>query len=238
MPNSGRVLRHVRFKSKAGHGDELASRLVAAVEDLRRFPGCELYLVSRDPHDAEAVLVTELWSTPEAVRAALELPKSGEHVAEVSVLLDAAPELVETVPVGGIGPPPPVESRDTFTIRNLAELVDMAKRFGYSEIGESRFAHGELEAERTGISHHRLHPGRRQAFGHRHIAAEEIYVVLSGSGRVKLDDEIAEIRALDAVRVGPGVTRQFEAGPEGLEFLALSMSSPGDAEVIPGWWKD
>lgn len=238
MPDGGRVLRHVRFTAKAGQGDELASRLLAAAEDLRGFPGCEVYLVSRDPRDSEAVLVTELWSAPESVRAALELPKSGERIAEVSALLDAAPELDETIPVGGVGPPPPVESRDSFTIRNLAEVEDMAKRFGYSEIGESRFAHRELEAERTGLSHHRLHPGRRQGFGHRHRAAEEIYVVLSGSGRVKLDDEIADLRALDAVRVGPGVTRQFEAGAEGLEFLALSMSSPGDAEMIPGWWTD
>ena len=81
-------------------------------------------------------------------------------------------------------------------------------------------------------------PGKRQGFGHRHVAAEEVYVVLAGSGRVKLDDEIVAIEPLDAIRVAPGVTRAFEAGPEGIEVLALGPRHEGDGEVIQNWWTD
>jgi mannose-6-phosphate isomerase-like protein (cupin superfamily) len=126
-----------------------------------------------------------------------------------------------------------------WTIRNLREVEDMAPRFGLSAMGESRFARQELEAERIGASWFRLNPGVRQPFGHRHAEQEEVYVVLAGSGRVKLDDEIAEIRALDAIRVAPGTTRCFEAGRDGLEFLAVG--TPGganDVEMVHGWWAD
>lgn len=105
-------------------------------------------------------------------------------------------------------------------------------------LGEARFAGGALEAADTGLSHHRLRPGKRQAFGHRHDEAEEVYVVLSGSGRVKLDDEIRELVALDAVRVAPGMMRAFEAGDDGLELLAVGASHPGDGQIVPGWWAD
>src|SRR5438094_154766 len=77
-----------------------------------------------------------------------------------------------------------------------------------------------LGARGTGLSLQRIRPGKRQAFGHSHHLDEEIYIVLSGSGRVAVDDEVREVRRLDAVRVAPGSTRAFEAGPEGLELLA------------------
>lgn len=128
------------------------------------------------------------------------------------------------------------ESR--FTIRKLTTVEDVAAKFGFSETHESRFAQRDLGARETGISHHRLKPNRRQPFGHRHDEAEEIYVVLAGSGRVKLDDEIVEISELDAIRVAPGVTRAFEAGGAGLEFIVFGTHYEGDGEVIPGWWAD
>jgi hypothetical protein len=62
--------------------------------------------------------------------------------------------------------------------------------------------------------------------------------VLSGSGRLKLDDDILELARLDAVRVSPAVTRAFEAGPDGLEVLAFGPHHEGDGELIPGWWSD
>jgi quercetin dioxygenase-like cupin family protein len=65
---------------------------------------------------------------------------------------------------------------------------------------------------------------------------EEVYVVLEGSGRVAVDDEVKEVRRLDAIRVAPGSVRAFEAGPEGLEFLAIGSHHAGDAELIPGFW--
>lgn len=126
-----------------------------------------------------------------------------------------------------------------WTIRNLREVEDMAPGFGLSAMGQSRFARQALECERVGVSLFRLEPGVRQPFGHRHAEQEEVYVALAGSGRVKLDDEVAELRPLDAVRVAAGTIRCFEAGPEGLEYLAVG--SPGganDVEMIQGWWSD
>jgi mannose-6-phosphate isomerase-like protein (cupin superfamily) len=124
----------------------------------------------------------------------------------------------------------------TYTIKNLRTVEDSAPQFGLSDIQEARFAHDELEASDTGISFHALKPDRRQAFGHRHEQAEEVYVVLRGSGRVKLDEEVLEVGPLDAVRVSPAVVRAFEAGPEGLEVLVFGPRHKGDGELLPGWW--
>jgi mannose-6-phosphate isomerase-like protein (cupin superfamily) len=75
-------------------------------------------------------------------------------------------------------------------------------------------------------------PGKRHPIAHRHKQAEEIYVVISGSGRIKLDDKVEEIGPLDAIRIGPAVTRTLEAGDEGLEMLAFGPRAPGDAELV------
>jgi len=125
-----------------------------------------------------------------------------------------------------------------FTLKNLAEVNDSAAKFGYAEVQEARFAKDELEAEQTGVSYQRLKPGKRQAFAHRHERAEEVYVVLRGSGQAKLDDQLVELRTLDAIRVAPGVTRAFQAGRDGLELLAFGPRHDGDGDVLPGWWKD
>jgi uncharacterized cupin superfamily protein len=93
-----------------------------------------------------------------------------------------------------------------------------------------------LGAERTGVTHFRLRPGKRSPFTHRHREAEEIYVILSGSGRIKLDDEFADVQPLDAIRVAPHVARAFEAGPDGLEFLAVGSHHEADGEAIVDSW--
>lgn len=118
------------------------------------------------------------------------------------------------------------------TIKNLRDVEDMAATQGFGDVQEARFAHGDLKAEQIGISLQRVKPGKRHAFAHRHKQAEEVYVVVSGSGRVKLDDEAKEVRPLDAIRVGPSVTRAFEAGDEGLELIAFSPRAKGDAEIV------
>ncbi len=125
-----------------------------------------------------------------------------------------------------------------YTLKRLTEVEDSAPKFGFSEVQEARFANDDLETEHTGVSHHRVKAGERQAFAHRHDNAEEVYVVLAGSGRVKLDDEILEIEALDAIRVAPGVTRKFEAGSDGIELLAFGPRHEGDGELIKDWWTD
>jgi mannose-6-phosphate isomerase-like protein (cupin superfamily) len=124
----------------------------------------------------------------------------------------------------------------SFTLIKLTDVEDSAPKFGLGEDLEARFARNDLDAEHTGVSLERLKPGKRTPFGHRHEKAEEIYVVLSGSGRLKLDEEIVEVEAMDAIRVAPEVTRAFEAGDRGIEILAFGPRADGDGEVIPGWW--
>ncbi len=125
-----------------------------------------------------------------------------------------------------------------YTLKKLSDVEDSAPKSGFGGIQEARFAREDLEAEDTGVSYHRLRAAKRQPFAHRHDKAEEVYVVLAGSGRVKLDDEILEIEALDAIRVAPGVIRSFEAGSDGLELLAVGPHHSGDGEVIQDWWTD
>src|SRR5436305_8604417 len=111
-------------------------------------------------------------------------------------------------------------NQSPFTLKRLTDVEDSAGRFGMSEIQEAHFAHGELQAADTGISYHRLKPNRRQAFAHRHDAAEEGYVVVAGSGRAKLDDEIVELVPLDALRVAAQVVRSVAGGSDGLGSVA------------------
>ena len=125
-----------------------------------------------------------------------------------------------------------------YTVTNLREVEDAAARHGFSETQESRFPQRDLDARETGLSLHALRPGKRQPFAHRHREAEEVYVVLSGSGRVKLDDDVVEVGPMDAIRVSPETTRAFEAGPEGLEFLAFGPHRSGDAEMVHDFWGD
>ena len=126
----------------------------------------------------------------------------------------------------------------SYTIKNLREVEDSAPRFGYGEVQEARFATRDLGTENVGLSHHFVKPGHRQGFGHRHDKPEEVYVVVRGSGRMKLDDDVVEVRELDAIRVAPTVARQFEAGPDGLEVLAFGQRANGDGELLHDFWTD
>ena len=126
----------------------------------------------------------------------------------------------------------------SFAKTNLRDVEDSAVKFGLSDTQEARFPRGVLRAEQTGMNFLRVKPSRREAFAHRHRDAEEVYVVLSGSGRVKLDDELVELEPLDVVRVSPGVTRSFEAGAAGLEVLIFGPHVEGDGETVDGFWSD
>jgi mannose-6-phosphate isomerase-like protein (cupin superfamily) len=125
-----------------------------------------------------------------------------------------------------------------YEIKNLRELEDMAVRHGFSETQEARFPRGELGATTTGLAYHVVRPGKRQAFAHRHGQAEEVNVVLSGNGRVKLDDDVVEIGPMDAIRIAPQVTRAFEAGPDGLELLVFGPHHARDSEIVQDFWAD
>lgn len=124
------------------------------------------------------------------------------------------------------------------TIRNLRDVEDLAAKHGLSETQEARFPREELDAESTGLAYIVLRPGKRQPFAHRHDAAEEIYVVLSGGGKLKLDDEVIDVGSMDAIRVAPHVTRAFEAGPDGLELLVFGTHHAGDAEMVQDFWAE
>ena len=129
-----------------------------------------------------------------------------------------------------------------FTHKRLSELENVAPKFGMPEGMEARFPRRELGLETVGIGHLKLGPGVRVPFGHRHKQQEEIYVVLAGSGRIKLDDEIVDLRAGDILRIEPATMRQMEAGPEGIEYVGFGAGdaelAKTDAEMVPGWWSD
>ena len=124
------------------------------------------------------------------------------------------------------------------TLINLTEVEDAAPANGFGGRWESRVAREDLHAEQTGLTHFRLRPGKRSPFMHRHRRGEEVYVILGGAGRVKLDDEIFDVHVLDAVRVAPEVARGFEAGPEGLEFIAFGPHYDADGEPVNDRWVD
>jgi mannose-6-phosphate isomerase-like protein (cupin superfamily) len=125
-----------------------------------------------------------------------------------------------------------------YTIVNLKEVEDQGPNFGLSPDLEARFARVALDAELIGLTYQRLAPNFQVPWGHTHKTQEEMFVVISGSMRVKLEDEIKELGPWDAIRVSKETARGFEAGPEGVEFIAIGApGGPGDAENIEGFWE-
>ena len=124
----------------------------------------------------------------------------------------------------------------SYTHINLNDVDDAAVANGFDHRWEARVAREPLGAQQTGLTLFRLRAGRRSPFCHRHTEAEEVYVILQGSGKVKLDDEVIDVRPPDAIRVAPHVARAFEAGPDGLEFLATGPHRPGDGELVDDPW--
>jgi mannose-6-phosphate isomerase-like protein (cupin superfamily) len=126
-----------------------------------------------------------------------------------------------------------------FTKLNLKEDVeDLAPKHGLSPNMESRFARRPLALEKSGVSYYRIAPDFRLPFGHRHGEQEEVYIVLSGSARMRIGDETVELGPLDAVRVPGSETRGMEGGPEGAEILAFGAPNTDnkDAELVQGFW--
>jgi mannose-6-phosphate isomerase-like protein (cupin superfamily) len=126
-----------------------------------------------------------------------------------------------------------------YTKLNLTEDVeDSAQKFGMGEVLAAHFAREDIEAKNFGLSLQRLKPDQRLPFGHRHEKQEEVYVVVGGSGRIKIEDEVIDIARWDAVRVDPELARSFEAGPEGMEMLAFGAPGVRDSEQMMNWWTD
>jgi len=131
-----------------------------------------------------------------------------------------------------------------FTLRNLREdPEDVGPTFGGTPGLEFRLATDALDLEKSGLGYQHLPPGCRFPYGHTHVEQEEVYVVLRGSGRMKLDEEIVELKEWDAVRVAPGTWRGYEAGRDGLEILVIGAPNLGEAQRadVEGqrdWWVD
>jgi len=128
----------------------------------------------------------------------------------------------------------------TYTKLNIEDVEDSAPKFGLSPGLEARFGRRPLGSEIVAASRETLAPNFRVPFGHRHLEQEEIYFVLRGSGRIKIDDEILDLREGDLVRLGRGVWRCTEAGPDGLSYLAIGapVADEDDSEIVQGWWPD
>jgi mannose-6-phosphate isomerase-like protein (cupin superfamily) len=121
------------------------------------------------------------------------------------------------------------------------DIEDIGSRFDGDPNLEFRAATSALELEQSALSHQRVPPGYRFPYGHTHVTQEEVYVVVRGSGRMKLDDEIIELEEWDAVRVPPGTWRGYEAGPNGLELFVVGAPSlgddpRGDVDGQRDWW--
>ena len=127
-----------------------------------------------------------------------------------------------------------------YTTLNLKDVEDQAPNFGLSPDLEARMARVPLELEQFGLSYQRIAPNFRLPFAHKHKNQEEAYVVVSGSMRAKVGDEIVELGQWDVLRVDKDTVRGFEAGPEGAEVIAVGApnTGPGDAETMNDWWTD
>ena len=129
-----------------------------------------------------------------------------------------------------------------YTIVNLEEVENMAPEFGMPAGMDARFPRWVLGcAEGAGaVAVERLGPGVRVPFGHHHAEQEGIYVVAEGSGRIKLDDEVREVRQWDILRVGPATMRNWEAGPDGLTVVAFGapIGDTAEPDIVQGWWSD
>lgn len=245
------IARYGKATAKPDQGEALGQVLLEATERNREIPGCLQYDVYRSVFDPDVIWVTELWTDQAALDESLA-DEVNRALIERGRPLIADMEVVELVPLGGLGDrlrrqQAGGEDRSAlpaaqpgFTHTNLDRIDDLAPAHGMGDTHEARFLASDLGATQTGAAHFRLKPGRRQPFGHTHGRVEEIYFVIAGSGRIKLDDEIRDLKPGDLVRIGPEVTRAVEAGEEGMEFVAFGPGEERGAggELKQGWWAD
>jgi quercetin dioxygenase-like cupin family protein len=126
-----------------------------------------------------------------------------------------------------------------YTVQNLKDVENQGVRFGLDENDiQLRMGKDPLESEHCGISYVRLRAGWRTPFGHTHNQQEEIYVLVNGSARMKVEDEVIDMQPFTAVRVSPDTMRAYEGGPEGAELVVIGApkTGPGDADITPNWW--
>jgi mannose-6-phosphate isomerase-like protein (cupin superfamily) len=126
-----------------------------------------------------------------------------------------------------------------YTKTNLRDVEDSAPKFDMPAGMQARFARTAIEGKTLGLSLFTLAPGFRIPFGHKHASQEEVYVVVKGSARVKVDDEVVELKQWDAIRFDQDTMRDMEGGPDGCEYLAFGAGDdPQEVEMAPGWWTE
>ena len=129
----------------------------------------------------------------------------------------------------------------SYTVQKLTDVENQGVKFGLDENDiQSRMAKDPLGCEHCGISYIKLGPGWRLPFGHTHKTQEEIYVLVSGSARMKVADDVVDMEPFTAVRVSPSTMRGYEGGPDGAELIVVGAprTGSGDADMVPGWWTD
>ena len=126
-----------------------------------------------------------------------------------------------------------------YTKKNLQD-VDNSAPASAGDGFEARFARKHLDSEHLGVSYFRYGPDFKAPYGHRHREQEEAYVVVGGSGQLRLDDDVIDLERWDVVRVAPQVVRAFRGGPDGLEIIAIGADRPegGDGELVEDFWTD
>ena len=197
-------------------------------------PGCQDWLVHRDHVDPDVVRVIEIWASREQCDAALKLDGVREDAAGVMEILGEDPKVAD----GALGGARVIRGMTGATRFSILEAPDLSKdskllsRYDLKGVGEARYVREPLGAVQIGLTHCRLPPGKPQRWAHRHSIAEEIYVALSGSGRITVDEQAFELQPLDAVRVAPASAREPQAGPDGLEVLAFGSHDAGDGEMV------
>jgi mannose-6-phosphate isomerase-like protein (cupin superfamily) len=146
---------------------------------------------------------------------------------------------VQKCPLSLTEPDPAYDHEMGYTKTNLREVENQAPKFGMPEELEARFARTALGGKTLGLSLMKLAPSFRIPFGHKHAKQEEVYVVVHGSARIKVEQEIVELGEWDAIRLDKNTMRAVEAGPDGVEYLAFGAGDdPADAEMVQDWWND
>jgi len=241
MPDRDKISRYAKATAKEGKGGELAEILLEAADANRAFEGCLQYEVHQSVFDPDTIWVTESWADQGSLKASLEDEGNQGLIARSRPLIEDM-EVIELVPLGGVearlADPRAATPKPGYKLIQVDDVEDSAKGHGLDAVQEARFATGDLESSQVGVSLFRMHPEQRQPFGHHHDKAEEVYFVISGSGRVKLDDEIVELAEGSLLRVSPEITRCFEAGPDGMVYYAAGQHMKGDGGIEPGWWTD
>jgi uncharacterized cupin superfamily protein len=127
-----------------------------------------------------------------------------------------------------------------YTKKNLrTDVENSAPKFDMPAEMDARFARRPIGGETLGLSLIQLAPGFRTPFGHKHKSQEEVYVVVRGSGRISVENEVVEVQQWDAIRFDKDTMRAVEGGPDGIEYVAFGAGDdPNEAELAPGFWAD